>query len=261
VKSPSPYRDVAEKIVASMRHNFGAPHTMVKADPSEFGHLDLEAYARFEAEMRERKYDLVADLEILEVSTSPTAVIARTMIRTMLSSDGRVLAQYYQVRPRMGRRIKMLLRGLLNLRLIAAPMSFAQGMIVRHCVSFETEFDDGRHLMTSNAQAAAMLSGPKSIVRHFFPYGTPTAVLIEHHLARVQEITGGDPGKAVAMRTFDDVLEMQKRQNLMKVAHRRSIEWLTQSEMLAMSGSSPETGEAVFAEVQRLLAEERQERR
>lgn len=257
---PSSTRLAAERIVASMRQKFGGPNTVVLVDQSEFGHLDLEAYARFEADMKARGFALMGDLEILEVSKSPTSIIARAMIRTMLSSDGRVIAEYYQLRPRIWRRFKLLLRGLLNLRLVDAPRIFARGMLVRHCVGFETEFKDGRQLITSNAQAAGMMSGPASIERHYSPYGTPTSTLIEYHLKRVKEVTDGDPEKVVQLRSLDDILNMQMRQQMMKVAHRKSIEWISHSEMQAMSGGNPEAGDAVFSEVRRLLTEEREQR-
>jgi hypothetical protein len=53
-----------------------------------------------------------------------------------------------------------------------------------------------------------------------------------------------------------DILAMQERQNLLKVAYRSAIQLVSQNELKDMAGSNPELGTAVFSEIQRLLAEE-----
>lgn len=251
-------KEAARSIVAIMREQFSAPHTMVSADESEFGHLDLGAYARFQAEMEAARFQALGDAEILEVSNSPTTLFARTMVRIMLSADGCVYAGYYQLKPRIWRRLKMLFRGLLNLRFIAAPKNFLGGMATLHCVEFETEFSDGRQLVTSNAQAASLVSGPPSIESTYFSYDTPGSFLLEYHLRRLAEVAASaTPLHPVVMGSLEDVLAMQKRQNMQKVAHRTAVQWVTQGELRGMAKGQVEQSEAIFAEVQKLLNEER----
>lgn len=249
--------DAARSIIATMREQFGAPQTMVLADASAFPHLDLQAYAGFQAEMETAGYHAIGDIEILELSNSPTTTIARTFIRTMLSADGSTVFEYYQVKPRIWRKLKMLFRGVRNLRLYDAPMNFFNGLVTRHCGGFESEFGDGTQLMTSNAQSAAIISGPNSIEYKYFPYGTPISVLLKQHLARISEIAAGHPPeRPLTMRSMDDILEMQKRQHMQKVAHRASVDWVTLGELRGMSGGQDELGETIFAEVRRLLRAE-----
>ncbi|MGM9483322.1 hypothetical protein ACS5PN_19150 [Roseateles sp. NT4] len=251
-------KEAAQAIVAMMRAQFSAPHTMVLADESQFRHLDLAAYARFQAEMEASGFRAVGDVEILEISNSPTTLIARTFIRNMLSADGEVLAQYYQLRPRIWRRLKLLLRGLLNLRFVAAPRNFYESLATRHCAGFETEFADGRQLVTSNAQAASVLSGPPAIENAYFPYGTPVPQLLTSHRGRISSIAAGEaPTRPSAMRSMEDILAMQRRQSMLKVAHRSAVQWVTQGELRQMAQGQDELSEEVFAEIQRLLKSER----
>jgi hypothetical protein len=247
----------AQSIVATMKRHYSAPHTMVLANESEFDHLDLGAYRSLQKELEASGFRAVGDVEILEVSNSPTTLIARTMIRNMLSADGLVLAQYYQVKPRIGRRLRLLLRGLLNGRWIDAPKNFLEGMKTRHCTGFETEFDHGGQLVTSNAQAASAISGPSTIENIFFPYGTPISILMSRHLKRLADITAAEPkAHPVPMQSLEAIFAMQRRQNLQKIAHRSAVQWVTQTEVRDMSGGKDQLSDAVFAEVQRLLAEE-----
>lgn len=248
-------RSAARAIVEGMRRQYSAPHTVVPANEEEFGHLDLKAYANFKSELVGNDFSPAGDFEILEVSNSPGTLLARTFIRNMISKDGQVLAQYYQVKPRVWRRTKLLLIGLCNFRFLDAPLFFWKGLATHHCVGFETEFQDGRQLITSNAEEASIISNPPSIETLYFPYGTPVSVLYEHHLAKIGQM-GGTP---LALRSVNDVLAMQQRQSELKVAYRAAVQWVTQQEMQGFAAGNEDLSEAVFAEVQRLFAEERGE--
>lgn len=249
--------DAARSIIAMMRAQYSAPQTMVPADPTSFPHLDLPAYARFQAEMEKAGFRMVGDIEILELSNSPTTTVARTFIRNMLSADGRISCDYYQMKPRIGRQLAMLWRGLQNFRFYDAPRHFFTSMATRHCTGLESEFEDGRQLMTCNAQGAAQISGPPTIEATFFPYGAPVSVLLEHHGRRLADIAAGSasPTRPLAMGSMEDILAMQKRQHMQKVTHRASVQLISQDELRRMGGNQ-DVGDAIFTEVQRLLRAE-----
>jgi hypothetical protein len=244
----------ARHIVELMQTSYSETHTVVPVSETDFPHLNLLTYRSFLADMEARGFRHVADLEILEVSRSTTTLLARTMIRSMISEDGCIVSNYYQVKPRICRRMKLLAKGLLNRRFIDAPHNFINGMRTRHCADFETEFDDRSFLTTSNAQAAALISAPPTIETHYFPYGTSSSVLLDAHRRRLDEILHTRSGvKPIALSCASDLLQMQKRQRLQKMAHRASIQWVTQTELQGMSAGNPHLGDEVFAEVQKLL--------
>lgn len=249
--------DTAKSIVARMKKQYSTPHTMVAVDEAEFQHLNLDDYQTFRDMLEEQGFRYIADLEILEVSNAPNSVIARTMIRTMASKDGYITTGYYQVMPNVRNRLKNLLIGLSNMRFIDAPVGFIKAMKTRHCSEFETEFDDGSFLTTSNAQSAGSLSGPLSIESHFFPYGTPISSLLEVHQKRLNEILSSNEGrKPIAMRTLTDILQSGQRLKSLKNAHRAASQWITKEELQKMSGGNPELANEVYAEIQKLLAQE-----
>ncbi len=146
-----------------MKANYGSMHTRVLVKEEDFTHLDLSAYHAFREEMEANGFRYLADYEILEVTNSPGTLLARTMLRAMVSREGNVVAGYYQTKPRVWRRVQGLLRGLLNLRFMDAPRDFAEGMKTRHCVDFSTEFEDCTFLCTSNAEGAAKMTSPPEI--------------------------------------------------------------------------------------------------
>jgi hypothetical protein len=244
----------ARQIVESMKRLYSEPYTTVTVSETDFSHLDLSLYRSFRLGMEARGFRYLADLEILEISNSPTSLIARTMTRSMLSESRNIVSDYYQVKPRIWRRIKLLAKGLLNGRFIAAPRNFINGIKTRSCVGFETEFDDGSFLITSNAKSAELISVPASIERQFFDYGTSFSLLLDAHNKRLDELLQSRSGvKPITLSSLSDLLQMQKRQQLQKVAHRATVQWVTKAEIQGMSSSNPKLGDEVFSEVQKLL--------
>ena len=244
----------AQAILKSRKELYSAPLTLVPANEADFPHLDLEAYRLDKAEMEANGFRYVADLEILEISRSSTTFLARTMIRSMISVDGSITSGYYQIKPRVWRRLKNLAKGLLNARLIDAPKNFIAGMRTRHCSDFETEFNDGSFLITSSAQSASTISLPPTIERWCFPYGTLPSVLLATHRARIEEICKNISGKnPVTIFSLADVLDMQKRLGGLKAAYKASMNWVSQEELEKLSGGNLELANEVFAEIQRLL--------
>lgn len=254
---PLTVSEAARSILATIREQF-AEQTLVCADASTFTHLDLAAYARFQADMEKVGFKSAGDLEVLEISNSAITTIARTFVRSMLSMDGAIIVGYYQIKPRIGRKVIILLRGLLNLRLVDAPRLFFEGLATRHCTEFETEFGDGRQLSTGTVYTA--ITAPPWLEKHDFPPDTPNAAILEFHVRRLAEISGGEGAvQPVAIRSTEDILQSQKRQHMKKVAYRASVQYVTLDELRAMSNNSDEVAETVFAEIERQLRVERGE--
>ena len=244
----------ARRIVETMQRQYGAPNTMGLVSEAHFAHLDLPAYRSFRTAMEAEGFRYLGDLEIPEASRSPTTLLARTMIRGMISEDGVVASDYYHAKPRVWRYVKVLATGLRNLRFVDAPRTFARGMHTRHCTDFATEFDDGTSLVTSNAQAASMISSPPTIETTFSPWGTPPSVLLQAHRTRVEEILRAKTqAKPVVIASLSDLLQMHKRQSTQKAAYRATVQWITKAELQGMSAGRPEIADLVFAEVQKLL--------
>ncbi len=247
----------AQQIITSLKRTYGAPSTRRPARESDFGHLDLRAYRDFQTYHETQGFRVLWDFELMEVSDSPTTLIARTFIRAMVSADGTIVAYYYQVRPRLDRLLRQLGRGLLNGRWIATPRFFLKTLRTRHCNDYESECSDGRFNTTSNAQSAGSISSPPTVDSVFHPYGTPPALLLAGHKERLAAWVAAHPGDSIrVVSSLSDLQAMQTRLREQKNAHRVAVSWVTESELVKMSGGNPAVAEAVYAEVQRQLRQD-----
>lgn len=252
----SPLRIAAQDLLARMRNTYGAPHTVVPVQEADFPHLDLSAYAGFQSDLGKLGFKPLGDVEILDISQAYKTFAARTMIRGMLSGDGHVSAAYFQHKSLLSHQLRLLLTGLWHCRFIAAPAAFIRGMKTRHSIELTTEFSDGRVLNTMNLDQSSVISVPPSIERWFFA-GCPIAQLLAHHLARVREILDEHPDvRPVFMASLDDVLQMQARQKALKDSHRVAVQWITREELLDMTKGNQALADAMYFEVQKVLANE-----
>jgi membrane protein YdbS with pleckstrin-like domain len=264
ISMDSSARAAAKAIVATMKGLYGAPQTVVPANASQFGHLKLSEYDAFQSALEAKGFRSVGDVEILEVTQSPNTLIARTMIRSMISEDGTIYGGYYQVKPLIWRRLKQLVLGLINFHLgltnfrpIYTPHDFISEIATRHYIDFETELHDGRFLITSNAEATASVSGPPSIESNYLPYATPTEALLKVHQSRLAKLLADSNDKPIILRSYVDIREMQKRQNTQKIAHRATVQWITNAELVRMFKGNVEQADEVFEEIKKLIAKER----
>lgn len=250
----SPFRKAAEELLGRIRKQYSSLDTYAPANEADFRHLNLSTYARFQSELEQAGFRCIGDVEVVNASHP---LIARTMIRGMLSSDGHVSAGYYQIKPMVWRQVRLLLVGLWNHRFIDAPVGFIKNMKTRHCIDFQTEFSDGRILSTSNAPGASAISMPPSIETCFLPAGTPAATLLAQHQARRKEILAEDaPCRPVFMASKEDVLAMTQRRKALANSHRASIGWITRDELLDMAGGNERLADTMFEEVQKVLTKE-----
>ena len=247
-------RAEAQLILDSMRAMYSKPFTEVPAREADFPHLDLRAYARARADFESRGFRFLEDTEILEVTNSPGSLIARTMVRHMLSTDGQLVAGYYQVRPRVGRVLWSLFQGLLNLRWIDMPLFALKMLRTRHCFGIESELSDGTFVTTSNAEAASDLLQPLTIDMAIHPYGTPLDVLLEDHHRRLRSRLEEPPGRSVRVITSpEEERQMGLRLHALKNEYRAAVGWVTRAELRAMSTDALLADE-IYDEIQKLLA-------
>jgi hypothetical protein len=249
-------REAAQRILDTVRASFSKPEQPVTVSTGEFSHLDLDTYDSVEKWLRTRHFKPIADLEYPSVTNTPKTVIARTFIRAFISSDGGTMAGYYQVKPRMGRVLWMAVRGILGLRWIATPRFVWQISKTRHCLEFETEFEDATFLCTSNASAAGALSLPDTFDSLHLPYETKLGEVMRLHSQRYKQ-RFVDNAEIQVLPKFDleGALDFQLRMYAQKVDHRKSVGWVTPDELRAMNGREDQIDD-VHAEIRNILAEE-----
>lgn len=251
-------QQAAQRILATMKYTYAGDFTYLPAREADFPHLDLGAYREFQHQHEAKDFLHLCDTEIAEISASPTTLVARTFIRSMATAHGTVIAEYYQVRPRMGRLLRKLLQGLANGRWLDAPRFFFRTVKTKHCAGYTTELSNGHFVTTSNAESAGLIDSPPTIDSEFHPYGTPAHVVMERHVARLkQALQGSDGLRPYPVRTEDDLLQSRRRMKRQKDAYRAATNWVSKSELEKMSHGRPELAAAVYLEIRRQLLVER----
>jgi hypothetical protein len=251
----SPVREAAQRILASVKRMATNAETYVPAREAEFTHLDLSSYREFQSRLEARGYRLVGDFELLEVTNDPDSLLQRTMIRTMLSADGTIVANHYRIQTRKGRLLRNAVAGVMNFRIIAAPRFLFDMWKARCAHGFESQVGE-TFLITYNGADMPQFSMPASVDRKPFPRSTPLDSVCDAHeqrLATARILGGVAP---TVMTSYDDILAMGQRLKRRKDAHRAASKWITRSELLAHSNGDEALADLVFEEVQKILAEE-----
>lgn len=253
-------KQAAQRIVASMQRAYSGDAYYLEANEADFSHLDLRFYRDFQVQHEAQGFRHMRDFEIAQVSNSPTTLVARTFIRSVVSAEGDIIAYYYQVRPRLGRLMRQLLRGLRNGRWLDTPRFVLRTLKTKHCTDYESELGNGHFITTSNAEAAGKLSLPPTIDTEFHPYGTPPVVLAHRQRQRLDARFASEPdSRPCIVRTVDDLTKMQHRLKAQKNAYRASVKWVTQDDLLKMSANHPQLAAAVYEEVCKLMHADGQE--
>lgn len=251
----SSIQQAAKNILDSMRAQYEQPLHLLETQLDNFSHLDLEHYAAFSKYMKKLGFRPLVDVEILSVSQAPNSLLLPTVIRSMVSTNGRYVCTYYQAKTRRSRLALDLCKGIMNLRWVAAPKNFIGNLSTKHCIGFETEYQDGLQITTSNAQAAGMIGSPKQLQQYFLPYQTKAKVLFEEHRQHLAE-SGRSKQQILLVAGKDQFLAMQDRQQALKNAHRKAVNWVTREELLEMAGGNASISNAIFEEIQRILRQE-----
>jgi hypothetical protein len=232
---------------------------MEVTDPLQYKHLDLDGYDEFTERMQARGFRFVADLAKPTLTHVPQSVFLPVLIRVMASAEGHVQAAHWQGKARLANQLRVLARGILNLRPIVLLGGFARAMRMRRCIDIETDLDNGVFICTSNAELAATVNGPPTILRRFHRSGTPVEVLLDDHLLRLKEYLHDHPGvRPLPLQTVEQVKESADRQDEAKRAWMESIGWITKEELFHHGRTNPpEVNQGIFDELQKILAEER----
>lgn len=248
----------ARKILKNLREIYsGAPQTRLPAEAKQFSHLDLPGYKRFRDRLEGMDFRFLGDYEIADLSRSRRSAMARTFIRYMLAPDGATVFSYYQSRQRTGKRLFMLFNELMDGRGKTAWTDFKEAIALRENLDIGTDFSDGRSLSTSNAGVAGKLADPPEIETLTLPAETTAEALLQAHNARIAQAKAAQPDSPpVAITSAEVLFELQDRVTACKAAYRRSLNWITRDELLAMAGGNETFTDEVYAEIQKQLAEE-----
>lgn len=226
----------AKKIYDEMQRVFQPRHTVRKAELTSFKHLDHAFYEETQRALEGQGFRQIADIE--NTTLSEVYPANRTVLRAFLHRDGPVSAACYNMRfTGWMRFVTWILRLPRDIRV----------------VEFETEFDDGAFICTTNA-VENHLDAEDGVTQLKVDSETPIAVLLQLHLNLVdRHLTEHPDVLPVRLQSYDDILASQDRLQALKSAYRLRIGYLTEKELARMSGpNGHDLGKAMYAAIQNL---------
>jgi hypothetical protein len=235
-----PAEKAAHEILDLIEATYQPTHDYVVADPRAFRHLDIAFYDRIARLLASKGYRTVADLEDKTITNAP-GVLMPVLLRTLLSRDGTVIAALYHPRIRS-----------LGLRLLIWLLGKRPGKVI----DFETEFEDGSFVATSNAKGADGIGVPPQISSAFIPSAS-LHELHQHHLVRVAAHRAARHDVAPrVMRDLAELIASQNRMNALKAAYRGEVGGVSKEELDRLA----RPGNRVVGEIHDALVRERERR-
>jgi len=201
---------------------YAGPHEFRGAAPQEFPHLDLAFYDETQAWMEGHGFRVLGDVE--DVTASSAYPNMRTFLRVMVSNDGTVPAACYHV----------------NLRGWMRVLQWV-GVLPRvlKVLDFETEFNDGTFLTTSNSKGLDMMSEVPGHRKVQYPQATSFEEMLEVHRSILAQWTRADPSyQPLRMSSLDDVMASQKRSQQITSEFRQKSGYVSEEEMQRMAGGA-----------------------
>lgn len=209
----------------------GEPHAYRPAMLAEFPRLDATFYDATRDLLARESFRRVGDFENLSLARQ--FPLMRTVIRTMVGDDGTVVSGIYHIRPGGW------------MRLLAWV-----GVLPKHIrsVEFETEFDDGTFVATSNAREANPTMSIPGIQENRQPAATPPLELLRQHRAAVAAKLAADPARRPTVcATAEDVHAFQNRMHALKSAYRQQVGYTNAQELATIRGAPLDARQSAVA--------------
>jgi hypothetical protein len=211
-------------------------HTFRKASLAEFPKLSKAFYEDTLRFLKSNGFKHLADMEDTTVST--VYPHNETIIRVLCSEDGTSIGACYQVR----------VTGLMGI--IAFFLRMPRNI---KTVEFESEFDNGMFIVTTNAEKDQMDAEP-GIVRTVLPEKSAPKAILDAHDAALAEFRALYPDASpVRCTSYNDLLSMQVRLQELKSAYRQEIGYVTEQELVRIAGRGKEDlGRAYYAAITKI---------
>jgi hypothetical protein len=191
---------------------------------------DAQFYDSSRDELLERGFLFLGDVR--DAGAPKGSVVYKTPLRILATPDGRIMATI------------ALLQNTLEERMSNA----LGGLSLEGVVDLETEFSNGRFLLTSNAEDASLIDFPPQIETRFFPEGTKVSTLLREHRRRVRAYLLAHPKFTVRpVTTIPEYGAAQVRQGEIKAKFKKKAGYVTAREVQRIADRSNEAALGIQA--------------
>ncbi len=232
------HAQAAQKILDTMRRQFGTQHEYRQVDAAQFPHLSLKFYSQCESRLRNMNFQKILDIEDVTVrSNSPDP---RTFLRLMSNPESKISAAIYHVKPKFPYPLWMVLMGL--------PSKVYE---------FQSRFSDDAVLETSVTSPMISNSYPAKVKKQFFP-GKSIEELYGIHKKTSDDYLSSHAGvHLVPTDSFGAFLDHSGTTFEMTKRHLEEIGWVTKEYLCKQAGGNKRLADSVHAEIQKILSAER----
>jgi hypothetical protein len=229
-------RRTATEVLKGLKEAYKKRHQYVEVDSSDFSFLDLRYYDETAAMLEAEGFKRLGDFE--DVTLTMALPTTRTFVRSLVSEDGSIKVGIYHSKRRG---LSSLFYGVIGVRSVKV-------------VDFESEFSDGRFLLTSNATLASSVAQPPDILCKYLPSSTPITEMLNLHRQRVAEYQEAHP-QVLLERVFTlrQLFVSQSRMMAVKSRFRRSLGGgITKEEIRRIAGDKyQKEGELLLDEIKK----------
>ncbi len=209
---------------------YGEPHELVKVSPSAFPEADVEFYDRVRAQLEQRGYRWLADVE--DVTLSRVYPQNRTFLRLFVDAGSMIRASVYHVHPR---------------GVVVSILQLVQ-LWPRHLrvVELVTEIA-GAFLVTANTHGVDRLEPPPEAKVERMPLATPVVDVVARHEARITELLRAHPERVPShFEGYPEVVASMGRAHVVMARHRQKVGGLSRDELERLKGRPLSAAEEAF---------------
>lgn len=165
-------------------------------------------------ELLDHGFTFLGDLR--EVTAPKGSAVYKTPLRVLVDRKGRIMATVAWLQNTVHERLANELHG----------------MPSGGTIDLETEFSNGRFIMTSNAESAGLMDFPPQIDTRFFRAGTKAGTLLREHRRRVRAYMLAHPKLSIrTVASTEEYGQAQARQGAIKAAFKKKTGYVTTREV------------------------------
>jgi hypothetical protein len=209
---------------------YGEPHELVEVSSSAFPEADVEFYDRARAQLEQRGYRFLADVE--DVTLSRVYPQNRTFVRLLVDAGSMVRASAYHVHPR---------------GVVVSILQLVQ-LWPRHLRVVELVTEVGStFLVTANTHGVDRLEPPPEAKVERLALGTPILEVVARHEQRITELLRAHPERVPShFESYADVVASIARAHVAMARHRQKVGGLSRDELERLKGRPLSQAEEAF---------------
>lgn len=227
---PSAFTEQAARSIQETHQQLWSSElSIVPVDSRDYPHADKKFYENTRKLLEGYGFRFLGDVDFKKMRVP---LVLPTMVRQMVSPDGLTYVFFYQC------------KASLWIRALTYFTSFRK-IGNSKVTDFDSEFDDGSFVMTSNSQAASKFNQPETINQECYP-DRSVEDLGSLHYQRIVDHANARNCRPLVFTTQAQINQSAERSHAIKSQFRSSKQGLSREEFRRASGSDSKTTDEIY---------------